>query len=134
MTLRLWSAILIGTVLATAQAGAAEDANPGRTAYLKYCSACHGSEGKGDGIVATVLRPKPTDLTQLSKAHGGQFPRAQVERSIDGRQPIAAHGDGETPVWGEIFAKEKGSTITAHAEVRGQVQLITEYVQSIQAQ
>jgi hypothetical protein len=84
-------------------------------------------------MVATVLRPKPTDLTQLANAHGGQFPRAQVERSIDGRQRIAAHGETEMPVWGEIFAKEKGSTITAHAEVRGQVQLITEYLQSIQA-
>lgn len=132
MTTLFLGAILIGTTMVGAP-GVAENTNPGRAAYLKYCSACHGPEGKGDGMVATVLRPKPPDLTQLAKAHGGQFPRAQVERSIDGRQRIAAHGDTEMPVWGEIFAKEKGSTITAHAEVRGQVQLIAEYVQSIQA-
>jgi mono/diheme cytochrome c family protein len=128
----LWSAILIGAVL-TAAPGIAEDTNAGRAAYLKYCSACHGADGKGDGLVATVLRPKPTDLTQLAKAHGGQFPRGQVERSIDGRERVTAHGDTEMPVWGEIFSKEGSATTTGQAAVRGQVQLITEYVQSIQA-
>jgi mono/diheme cytochrome c family protein len=133
MTTRCWAALVIAAGLLSAPAWA-QDANPGRAAYLKYCSACHGPEGKGDGIVATALRPKPPDLTRLAAAHGGKFPRMEVERSIAGRQPIAAHGETEMPVWGEIFTKEKGSTITAHAEVRGQVQLIAEYLQSIQTQ
>jgi hypothetical protein len=55
-----------------------------------------------------------------------------VKDSIDGRTPIAAHGDSGMPVWGQLFAEEKGSTISAQAEVRGQVQLITDYVESIQ--
>ena len=128
---------MLGTALIAASLLAAQvyadDASPGRTAYLRYCSACHGAGGKGDGIVATVLRPKPTDLTRLTAASGGTFPRARVTESIDGRTPIAAHGDSGMPVWGQLFVEEKGSTISAHAEVRGHVQLITDYVESIQA-
>ena len=26
----------------------------GRPLYLKYCSACHGPEGKGDGVVSAA--------------------------------------------------------------------------------
>ena len=112
----------------------AEDPHEGRALYLKYCSACHGSAGKGDGIVATVLRPKPTDLTLLAKTHGGEFPSGRVQHSIDGRERIAAHGDTEMPVWGTILTDEKGTSVTTRAEVRGQVQLLTDYVRSIQVQ
>ncbi|MGH7789180.1 MAG: c-type cytochrome [Candidatus Binatia bacterium] len=111
----------------------AEEGNPAsRAAYLKYCSACHGEDGRGDGIVATAMRPKPIDLTQLTPA-GGPFPRARVMESIDGRRRIAAHGDSEMPVWGEIFLAETGPSLSEPAEVRGRVQLITEYVKAIQA-
>ncbi len=127
----------MGTILMTVSLCAvgvqAEEANPGRAAYLKYCGACHGPEGKGDGVVATVLRPKPIDLTQLAKNKGGRFPRADVQDSIDGRKPIQAHGETGMPVWGQVFTESKGFTLTAQPEVRGQLQLITEYVQSIQA-
>lgn len=123
---------LVAAMLFAAPAGAAE-ANPaGREAYMKYCAACHGADGKGDGIVAPAMRPRPIDLTQLTPA-GGQFPRARVAESIDGRRRIAAHGDTGMPVWGEIFEQEAGSTLSKPAEVRGRVQLITEFVKTIQA-
>jgi mono/diheme cytochrome c family protein len=128
----LSTALFAASLLATTRAPA-NDATPGRAAYLRYCSACHGGDGKGEGVAATVLRPKPTDLTQLAAANGGKFPRARVQESIDGRTRIAAHGDTAMPVWGQIFMEEKGSTTSAAAEVRGQVQLITDYIESIQA-
>lgn len=31
--------------------------------YQKYCSICHGSEGRGDGHAAFFMSPKPRDLT-----------------------------------------------------------------------
>jgi mono/diheme cytochrome c family protein len=43
---------------------AAETLNLGRTAYLQYCRACHGDEGKGDGPSAPGLRPPPRNFTQ----------------------------------------------------------------------
>jgi len=50
----------------------------GRQMYKEYCAACHGSDGKGRGPVATSLRKSPPNLTTLARAHGGNFPREYV--------------------------------------------------------
>lgn len=133
----MWRTILALTLMALcvllARRSNGDEANPGRAAYLKYCSPCHGSGGQGDGVAATVMRPKPTDLTQLAKARGGKFPYVQVKDIIDGRKRIAAHGTSEMPVWGEIFTVEKAAG-QGDAHVRGKVQLITDYLATIQVQ
>ena len=134
MTLRRYGTVALVALSLLATRASAENVQEGRALYLKYCSACHGTDGKGDGVVATVLRPKPADLTLLAKTHGGEFPSGRVQHSIDGRERIAAHGDTEMPVWGAILTKEKGTSATTRAEVRGQVQLLTNYVRSIQVQ
>jgi len=109
----------------------AADGNPGREAYFRYCSSCHGADGRGDGVVARTMRPKPPDLTQLAKEHDGTFPAKQVRDSIDGRRRIAAHGSTKMPVWGTIFgAQPAPEGPDAHA--RSQVQIITDYLSSIQ--
>lgn len=114
-------------------AAAASAADPqGQAAYRRYCSACHGPDGKGDGVVSGLMNPRPTDLTQLAQQHGGQFPTLQVMESIDGRKPIAAHGDTGMPVWGEVFDKDRGQVMAAEAQTRGKVHEITMYLQSIQ--
>ena len=38
----------------------------GRVIYSKYCSVCHGAEGKGDGFNAFNLNPRPRDFTDSS--------------------------------------------------------------------
>ena len=35
----------------------------GKILYMKYCSVCHGEQGKGDGFNAYNLDPKPRDFT-----------------------------------------------------------------------
>ena len=50
--------VLIFPVNVLAEKG---DSNEGRTLYLKYCQACHGHEGKGDGY--THFDPPVADLT-----------------------------------------------------------------------
>jgi mono/diheme cytochrome c family protein len=107
--------------------------NPGRDAYLRYCGACHGPEGKGDGIAGTFMRPKPTDLTQLAKKNGGKFPFEATMHAIDGTETPRAHGDPVMPVWGEIFAAEATTTEGARSAARRHVQQITEYLATIQA-
>jgi mono/diheme cytochrome c family protein len=62
--------LLLLLIAETVQAGDVA----GRPLYLRYCAACHGREGRGDGPVAPALGEKPTDLTQIAAAHGGQFP------------------------------------------------------------
>ena len=119
------------TVLLLAVAASAAD-QAGEVAYRRYCSACHGPDGKGDGVVSGLMTPKPTDLTQLTKANDGKFSLLDVMQSIDGRKKIAAHGDSDMPVWGEVFDKDRGQGIAAEAQVRGKVHEIATYVQSIQ--
>jgi mono/diheme cytochrome c family protein len=121
---------LVAGALPAASANAG-DGNTGRGAYFKYCSSCHGADGRGNGVVAGSLRPKPTDLTQLAKRNGGTFPDADVKEIVDGRTRVAAHGSSTMPVWGKVFGKEK-TYMTPDAHIRSQVQLITDYLTSIQ--
>jgi len=110
----------------------AEPGNTGKEAYLRYCGACHGESGKGDGVVSQLMRPKPTDLTRLAKDNKGVFPTTHVMNAIDGRETIRAHGDPDMPVWGDIFKSEGGKVPGQEFEVRGKVILITDYLRSIQ--
>ncbi len=123
------AAILFGS---PPQSTAAEPDSPGKMAYARYCSSCHGVGGKGDGPLAGMLATKPTDLTQIAKNAGGDYPMMKVAQSIDGTTPIRGHGDIDMPVWGERFRAEATAPLTRHAEARGKVLLIAEYIRSIQ--
>src|SRR5262249_4960128 len=100
-TLRL--AVVIGLVLPGPPAGAEDPNDPGKALYLEYCGACHGPQGKGEGIAGSFMRPKP-DLTAIAKANGGEFPFQHTLEVIDGRQTVRAHGESDMPVWGEVLS------------------------------
>lgn len=105
----------------------------GADLYRRYCSACHGLDGKGHGPVAAVLKDPPKDLTQIAATRGGVFPTAQVIRIIDGREVAVAHGSREMPVWGERFGEAVPPGTQAEAIRRGTAQLIADYLATIQA-
>jgi mono/diheme cytochrome c family protein len=115
---------------------AAGDDPPGRQLYLRYCSACHGPEGKGDGVAGSLMRPHPADLTRLAARHGGEFPMEQVVRAIDGREALRAHGEPAMPVWGEILSDELGGKSNQNPAIERRVQSrifsIAEYLRTIQ--
>jgi mono/diheme cytochrome c family protein len=119
-------------LLATMVAAPAKAEESEHKTYLHYCSACHGQDGKGDGVVSGFMNPKPSDLTQLAKKAGGKFPFYEVVQIIDGRQTLHAHGDRDMPVWGPILRSEEGASDYADAAARGKVVMITEYLASIQ--
>ena len=104
----------------------------GARLYGQHCSACHGAEGKGDGIVSQLMQPKPPDLTQLAKKNGGKFPFYEIIQLVDGRETLRAHGKSDMPVWGEVFAADEGSTPEAQAVARGKVVLIVDHLERIQ--
>lgn len=125
-------ATVIAAALLFAAVAQAADLKPGEAAYRRYCGACHGLEGRGDGVVGGFMTPKPPDLTQLAKNNGGTFPTLRVMSVIDGREIVRAHGAREMPVWGEEFTRARSRATDARAQTRGQVQEITTYLQAIQ--
>jgi mono/diheme cytochrome c family protein len=57
------------------QAGKAVPSSPesvanGAKLYGRYCTACHGKEGRGDGAGGAKLDPKPSNLTDAEWKHG----------------------------------------------------------------
>jgi len=124
--------VVIGLGLLLWAPGAHAADSPGRMLYVKYCGACHGPNGKGDGVVATFMTPKPTDLTQIAKGHGGTFPTMEVMQGIDGTKTVRAHGEPTMPVWGELFKDDVSYGMDQRTAIVGRVMLLTEYLRSIQ--
>jgi len=58
---------------------------------VTYCVPCHGNKGKGDGVAAAALKPKPAD-------HSSQKVQSQTDGAIfykitTGRLPMAPYKD-----------------------------------------
>lgn len=135
MAIRLGSKIVLSlaaTFAMAAAAAAADTAPPGKALFTKYCGACHGPDGKGDGVLSGLLKQKPKDLTLIAKNNGGEFPTQKVMRFIDGTTDVRAHGDPDMPVWGEVFKEQLVDSPAQQAEIRKTILGITEYIGSIQ--
>ena len=109
----------------------------GQALYRRYCGACHGPDGKGDGVASSLMRPAPPDLTRLAARHGGTFPEELLVKTIDGREMPRAHGDPAMPVWGDVLSEEMGSRPAAknpaiERRVHGRITAIVEYVRGLQ--
>jgi mono/diheme cytochrome c family protein len=104
----------------------------GQQYFARYCSACHGEAGRGDGPAAPALRTPPADLTRLAQRRGGRFPVADIAAYIDGRTVVPAHGSREMPIWGERFGEMVGGGSVGEEVVRGNLLVLIEYLQSIQ--
>jgi len=104
----------------------------GRRLFMQYCSACHGTDGRGNGPVASVLSPPPADLTRIAQRRGGHFPAAEIAATIDGRAEVRAHGSRSMPVWGERFSEYVGGGSLGEEVVHGNVLVLINYLQSIQ--
>jgi len=106
----------------------------GQLHYQRYCSACHGEQGKGKGPVAEYLKVAPADLTQLSKQNGGHFPFWRVYRIVDGREAVRGHGTREMPIWGKEIRIDAREVVLRFQEdlVAGRLWQMISYLQSIQ--
>jgi mono/diheme cytochrome c family protein len=81
----------------------------GQQMFISYCAPCHGRTGKGDGPAAPALTPKPSDLTQMTKKHGGTLSQKDLEDKMNGIAASPAHGSTDMPVWGPMFRQMTGS-------------------------
>jgi len=98
--------------------------------YQAFCASCHGSEGKGDGVVAASLKRRPADLTQLARKNAGVFPADRVSKTIDGG--AATHGGStDMPEWASVFAKSRESG--SPDDVKARIDALVKYIGRIQA-
>ena len=111
----------------------------GKNEFQRSCATCHGSDAKGDGPTAAILLAKPSDLTQLSKTHGGTFLFWRVYAQIDGSDEntarghgIRGHGTRDMPIWGEQFRFDRQATAAYKMGVRGRILSLVHYLESIQ--
>jgi mono/diheme cytochrome c family protein len=126
----LAAALLLAPTLAYAQA-----TDIGKREYLNSCAVCHGTTGKGDGLLARELTKAPSDLTHLDKV--SIFPL--LYSIIDGRRTVASHGPREMPVWGDRYtqqASELTSGLGTPAELesftRGRILALIGYISTLQ--
>jgi mono/diheme cytochrome c family protein len=75
----------------------------GEQMFKQYCAACHGSDAKGMGPLAAVLKTPPPDLTTLARRHLGKFPYNYVKSILEFGPGPSAHGSSDMPTWGPIF-------------------------------
>jgi mono/diheme cytochrome c family protein len=104
----------------------------GQQRYMKYCATCHGPSATGDGVAARLFTTKPPDLTLLAKENGGKFPMNELLSIVKGNAPIAAHGNREMPVWGEILGRPLDTSMTGQAAADSEILVIGNYLESIQ--
>ena len=107
-------------------------ADLGQPVYLRYCAACHGERGRGDGPAAGALRVAPADLTRIASRRGGSFPEGEIARFIDGRFTVVAHGTREMPIWGQRLGEQIPEAGVSEEVVRGKISVVVEYLETIQ--
>lgn len=104
----------------------------GSELFGQFCAACHGTTARGDGPAAKSLQTEVPDLTLIASRQGGKFPADRVERIIDGRYVIGAHGTREMPIWGEGLSRSELGNPDAERATRTIISRLVEYLRSIQ--
>lgn len=75
--------------------------------FATYCATCHGSAGKGDGIAAAALYPRPRDLTSAS-----------VQKESDGTLYWKiTSGRGAMPAWPWLSDRKRWALVWAIREL-----------------
>ena len=104
-------------------------ATSGQKTYAHYCASCHGTDARGSGPAAVVLRTPPPDLTTLAKRHGGKFPYDYVFDVLRFGTRFSSHGSSDMPIWGPIFGSMENYDEVA---VRKRIKDLSDYLASLQ--
>lgn len=104
----------------------------GKDLYLRFCSSCHGTTGRGDGPVAASFNVEVPDLTLIARRAGGSYPRERIVRIIDGRHIFGAHGSRTMPVWGEDLSRLQLGDPNAERATRIVIDRLADYVWLLQ--
>ena len=100
--------------------------------YTRFCGSCHGVSGRGDGPVSKALRVEVPDLTLLMRRQGNAFSRERLEKIIDGRFLVGAHGTRDMPIWGENFSRVELGNPDADRGAALMISRLADHVESLQ--
>ncbi|HLJ77166.1 MAG TPA: cytochrome c [Acidobacteriaceae bacterium] len=106
----------------------------GKQMYETYCAVCHGMDGRGTGPAAVALKDAPTNLVQLAKQNGGNFPDAHVYAVLQFGVENSAHGSKDMPVWGPALRSLNEGTPTSSMLEHQRIANLTNYLKSLQEQ
>ena len=100
----------------------------GADEFQRYCTLCHGADGRGLGPVTEAMQKVAADLTQISKRNNGAFPFTRIADTIRDGGNVAEHKPkGIMPHWGKIFSDE-GDPVLAKAMIFE----LTRYIETLQ--
>jgi len=97
--------------------------------YARYCAACHGPQGRGDGEMAAILVKSPSDLTQITERYG-RFPFWRVYSIIAGDEPITGHDTFQMPQYSARMKADESKPGYLPTHIR--ILLLTHYLESLQ--
>jgi len=106
----------------------------GSAAFMDSCAGCHGADGRGGGPMADGLPIPPPDLTGMSAANGGIFPRDYIMSTIDGY----ARGSHFSAAMPEFGAGDMGPIVIVEdvegigTPVPARLLALADYLESIQ--
>ena len=86
----------------------------GKFLYTKYCSVCHGAEGKGDGFNAFNLDPKPKDFSEKQYMQALTDLRLIEIITLGGRE---VNKSQSMPAWGGRMTKLEIEYVAAYIRI-----------------
>lgn len=106
MHLVLSLGLTLALTLGSFNVWAAGDTVNGKAVYARLCTVCHGATGKGDGVAAAGLKPKPKDLS-VAKSKGDAYLTKVITKGgpAVGLSPLMA------PVGASLSAKDLGDLL-----------------------
>lgn len=107
----------------------ADAAAKGAVIYARYCVACHGLSGRGDGSLSKDLRVRVPDLTEMANRSSGRYPYDRVVRIISTAEIVRGHGTVDMPAWGDAFKRTGG---TGEDSIEAAVRDLAHHLWSIQ--
>ncbi len=107
----LLASVGAGGVALAADASSSDALAAGKFIYMRSCSPCHGGDGKGDGVAAPDLDPKPRNFTSgifkfRSTPSGSRPTDADLARTIS----HGVHGTAMGP-WLELSNRDTNDVV-----------------------
>lgn len=106
-----WRAVPRAGAAQAPAAATPEELKAGKFIYTRGCANCHGEQGKGDGIAAPLLDPRPRDFAQ-GKFKFRTTPNGQVP-TLDDLARTVSHGLTGTAMgqWSELSAQDRRAVL-----------------------